>query len=58
MYDNCVSVSGTALCTIASVAKEHILIAAAINYQTEAKARNYIEKRLWGYPQQNEWKDD
>jgi len=43
MYDNYVSVFGITLCTIVSIAKKYILIAAIINYQIGAKARNYIE---------------
>jgi len=47
MYNNCVSVFKTVLYTIVSVAKEYILIAVAINYQTGAKARDYIEEAPW-----------
>ena len=43
MYNNYISVSKTALCTIANIAKKHILITTAINYQTKTRARNYIE---------------
>ena len=43
MYNNYINVPKTALYTIANIAKKHILIATAINYQTKAKACNYIE---------------
>jgi len=46
MYNNYVSISKTALYTITSIIKKHILITTIINYQTKIKIRNYIKKHL------------